>query len=101
MFLHHFPHEQVVALLRRFRRLARRAVVVNDLRRHALPWAFIGVVARATVRHPMFVHDAALSVLRGFTGDELAAAAREAGSERFGLVRRWPFRLVLTLEASA
>jgi len=97
MFLHHFDHDGVVDLLRQFRRLARRAVVVNDLRRHRLPWAFIATVAHVTRRDAMFRHDAPLSVLRGFTDDELIAAARESGVENPRLERRWPFRLVLTL----
>lgn len=97
MFLHHFDHRGVVRLLSTFRRLARRAVLVNDLRRHLLPWAFIGLTARATLRYPMFIHDAPLSVLRGFTDEELLRAARESGVERPQVERRWPFRLVMTL----
>jgi SAM-dependent methyltransferase len=97
MFLHHFDHGAVVDLLRQFRRLARRAVIVNDLRRHRLPWAFIATVAHVTRRDAMFRHDAPLSVLRGFTDDELLVAARASGAANPRLERRWPFRLVLTL----
>lgn len=96
MFLHHFGPADVVRLLSSFRSLARRAVVVNDLRRHVLPWAFIAVAARVTGRHPMFVHDAPLSVLRGFTDAELREAAIEAGAAGPTVRRLWPFRLVLT-----
>ena len=98
LFLHHFPHAGVVRLLRGLLGLTRRALIVNDLRRHRVPWAFIAVAARLTRRSPMFVHDAPLSVLRGFTPRELAAAARASGARRCRLRRRWPFRLVLTLE---
>jgi SAM-dependent methyltransferase len=100
MFLHHFRHEEIVRLLRSFRHLARRAVVVNDLRRHVLPWAFILLAAKATRRHPMFVHDAPLSVLRGFTDVELLTAAEEACGAPAVLERRWPYRLVLTMPGS-
>jgi SAM-dependent methyltransferase len=100
LFLHHFPHGQIVELLERFRAVARRAVVVNDLRRHRLPWAFILLAARVTARHAMFRHDAPLSVLRGFTPDELLTAAHEAGAERPLLRCRWPFRLALTVDAA-
>jgi SAM-dependent methyltransferase len=99
MFLHHFDHRGAVDLLRKFRRIARRAVVVNDLRRHRLPWAFIATVAHVTRRDPMFRHDAPLSVLRGFTDDELRDAARDAGVGSPRIERRWPFRLVMTLPA--
>ena len=100
MFLHHFNHGEAARLLARFRRIARRAVLINDLRRHLVPWAFIGLAARATRRHAMFVHDAPLSVLRGFTVDELRAIARDAGAPGASVRRAFPFRLVLTLPAA-
>lgn len=99
LFLHHFEHDEIVRLLGKFRRLARRAVLVNDLHRHLVPWAFIYCVSRLTRRHPMYVHDAPLSVLRGFTPAELSRAARQAGASSVRLQRRWPFRLALTVPA--
>ncbi len=97
MFLHHFDAPGVIRLLAEFRRVARHAVVVNDLRRHLLPWGFIYVMARLTRRYPMYVHDAPLSVLRGFTEDELVEAARAAGVDRPRVERCWPYRLLLTV----
>ena len=97
LFLHHFPHSEAGALLSSFRRLARRAVVINELRRHRVPWVFIAVASRVTRRSPMFIHDAPLSVLRGFTERELRALASEAGAPDAPVVRLWPYRLLLTL----
>jgi hypothetical protein len=97
MFLHHFDHDDAARLLSGFRSIARSAVLVNDLRRHVIPWAFIGLAARATLRHPMFVHDAPLSVLRGFTDEELRAVARDAGAKSAVVERRLPYRLLLTM----
>ena len=97
LFLHHFGHDDAVKLVATFRRIARRAVLVNDLRRHAIPWAFIAVAARATRRHPMFVHDAPLSVLRGFTEGELRRIASDAGAPSATVTRRFAFRLLLTV----
>ena len=99
MMLHHFAEADAVRLIREFRRLARRAVLVNDLERHAIPWAFIWLSARLTRRHPMFVHDAPLSVLRGFTAAELRAIAVEAGAPDATVHDRWPYRLLLQVPA--
>ena len=99
MFLHHFPEEDAVRLVAGFRPLARQAVLINDLRRHLVSWAFISLAARITGRHPMFVHDAALSVLRGFTRAELRAIARGAGSTDATVKRRLPYRLLLSMPA--
>lgn len=101
MFLHHFTQAEVAGLLGEFARVARGAVVINDLRRHRLPWLAILLLARASCRHPMFVHDAPLSVLRGFTAEELRQAACAAGFRGARPRRRWPFRLVLTLPCEA
>lgn len=97
LFLHHFTPDEAVSLLSSFRRIARGAVLINDLERHIVPWAFIALLARVTRRHPMFVNDAPLSVLRGFTRDELLAAARDAGAGDATVVDRHPYRLLLTL----
>ena len=45
----------------------------------------------------MFVHDAPLSVLRGFTPDELLRAGDEVCNTRASVRRLWPYRLLLTL----
>jgi hypothetical protein len=82
-------------------RLARHAVLVNDLRRHLFPWAAVKLLGRLSWRGAMFLHDGPLSVLRGFTEDELAGEAGRTPARRFSLRRRWPFRLVLTLDMTA
>jgi SAM-dependent methyltransferase len=97
MFLHHFDEADVARLLSELCLRARRAVIVNDLRRHRLAWAAIWLLGHATGRHPIFIHDAPLSVLRGFTDDELRAVARASGAREIRLCRRWPYRLVMTL----
>jgi SAM-dependent methyltransferase len=97
MFLHHFTEDDAVRLLAGFKRLATRAVLINDLERHLVSWAFIGLAARITRRHPMFVHDAALSVLRGFTADELRTIATRAGGAGATVRKRIPYRLLLTM----
>jgi SAM-dependent methyltransferase len=97
MFFHHFPDDEAARLLRSLRGMARRAVVINDLRRHAVPWLFIWCYAHVTRRHPMFRNDAPLSVMRGFTGDELAELAAAAGAPGVRPMRRWPYRLLLTV----
>lgn len=101
LLLHHFAHREAVDLLRRLRRVARLGVVVNDLVRDPVPWLFIWAAARLTRRSPMFVHDAPLSVLRGFTRRELLAVARDAGDAAPRVFRTWPYRWVLTVRGVA
>ena len=101
LFLHHFLEDEIVSLLRGMAAACRGIVLVNDLQRHRVPWAFIAAASRLTRRHPMFVHDAPLSVLRGFTGDELARLGGRAELRDVRVGRHWPFRLVLTARPPA
>ena len=95
LFLHHFHGADAVALLREMDRVA-RGLIVNDLHRH--PLAYYGGHALGTVTgaSEMFRHDGPLSVLRGFTRDELQQLAEEAALRSARVHWRWAFRWVLT-----
>ena len=97
LFLHHFVEDDIVRLLREFARVGERAIVINDLHRNWIPWGFIWLVGHVTLRQKMFRHDAPLSVLRGFTADELTELGRRAGATQPDVAWRWPFRLALTI----
>jgi SAM-dependent methyltransferase len=76
--LHHFEDAQAVAVLRELHRVARRLVIIADLRRS---WAAAtGIWAASVVLgfHPVSRHDGRLSVLRGYRGAELGALVHRA-----------------------
>ena len=79
LFLHHFPNAEAVALLREFARVARRAVLVNDLERHILPWLFLPATRWLFGWHRITLHDGPVSVAAAFRKGELLHLAREAG----------------------
>jgi SAM-dependent methyltransferase len=91
--LHHFEGYEAQALLRECTRVARRAVIVGDLRRSWLAVAGIWSASFALGFHPVSRHDGALSVRRGFTRAELESLVYEATGCR-ATVRQTPgFRL--------
>lgn len=75
---HHFAEADARRLLAELDRVARRLVVVGDLRRSYAAAAGFWLAARALRFHPVTQHDGVLSVLRGFTADELAAHVHAA-----------------------
>ena len=101
LVLHHLADADVVHALHQMGRVARRAVVWNDLIRDGAGVAGAHVMSfggPAAVRH-----DAVLSVRRGFTLDEAEAFAEAAGL-RVRSVRRWrhgPRFVVVAEPASA
>jgi hypothetical protein len=82
-----------VRLFRACDRLARRAVIVADLRRGRLGPPAFGVGARALGFDPITVADGITSLRRGYTARELRALLAAAGVA--GTVERRPgYRLV-------
>jgi SAM-dependent methyltransferase len=95
MFLHHFPRDEAIDVLREMNRVARDGVLINDLQRHEFAYYAIAALTRILPATPMVRNDAPLSVARGFTRPELYRLARKAGLSRVRIRWRWAFRWVL------
>jgi hypothetical protein len=99
--LHHLEPPEAVKLLREMARVAREAVIVNDLDR-ARPWLLgAQILSRLATRNRYTRHDAPLSVRRAYRPDELAALAKRAGlREGARLWTRPRYRYALVFEAA-
>jgi SAM-dependent methyltransferase len=92
---HHLRSASVVHLFRTCDRLARRAVIVADLRRHALAPPSFRFGARVLGFDRVTLADGVTSIRRGFSARELLDLMAQAGVD--GRVdRRRGFRLVAT-----
>ena len=94
--LHHFEDADIPVVLRELQRVARRAVIVSDLRRSWIAAAGFWIVSWPLGFHPVTRHDGVVSVLRGFTPRELSRHVQTA-TGRAAAVRRHPgFRVTAT-----
>lgn len=95
LFLHHLEHASAVGLLTRLAGAARSGLV-QDLRRtrtgYLLAWSGLRLLSRSRVARV----DGPRSVRAGFTKEEMAAMAAEAGIPRARVSGAWPQRLVLS-----
>jgi ubiquinone/menaquinone biosynthesis C-methylase UbiE len=98
LFLHHFEDADVVRLLADFARIAKRAVIVNDLLRNLVPYYFSRVTGPILASSFLTRNDGPVSVLRGFTAEELKQLAERAGLKRCKVRRMFPYRLALIAE---
>jgi 2-polyprenyl-3-methyl-5-hydroxy-6-metoxy-1,4-benzoquinol methylase len=96
LFLHHLNEEQAVNLLQRMARSARRMILINDLARSWLGWTAACLVTRLLTTSDVVQTDGPLSVEGAFTPEEALALAHRAGLRGASVVRRWPFRFLLT-----
>jgi SAM-dependent methyltransferase len=101
LFLHHFTDDQVVALLKSFGEVARRAVLVIDLERNPIAYYFLPWTELLLNWDPVTVHDGPISVEAAFRPGELEDLARRAGLQNpRARVFRPAFRIAMVAEPS-
>lgn len=101
LFMHHFEDEDVVRLLTSFGRVARSTVIINDLVRNLVPYYFAKVTGLILATSFLTRNDGPVSVLRGFTADELKAFALRAGLTSHSVNRIFPYRLLMIADVSS
>ncbi len=98
--LHHLAPEVAVRWIATFAALARRAVVVADLRRSRLAMTGVWLASFPLGFGAVTRHDAVLSLRRGYTREEMNAMLRAAGVPAVARYRPG-FRVVAAWEPSA
>ena len=91
LFLHHLEPPQIIRYLAEAQRVARVAVVINDLERSAIHYR-LARLNRIIDRSRISRHDGPVSVRRAYTRGELASMLANTGRS-FHLERAWLYRL--------
>jgi SAM-dependent methyltransferase len=91
--LHHFAGADALELLREMNRVARVRVIVSDLRRSWIAAAGLWLLSFPLRFHAVSRHDGVVSVMRGFTPEELVDTVREAVARKTVVRRRRAFRV--------
>jgi SAM-dependent methyltransferase len=94
--LHHFAGTEALTLLREMNRVARVRVVVSDLRRSWIAAAGLWLASFPLRFHAVSRHDGVVSVLRGFTPEELEDTVNAAVARKPVVRRRRGFRITAT-----
>ena len=91
-FVHHLEPEEIVRFANEALRVARVAVLINDLRRH---WLHLGLVyAGFPLFHSRLTrHDAPVSVRRSYTPEELLEILSKSSAVRIEISRHYLFRM--------
>ncbi|MFQ5899163.1 MAG: methyltransferase domain-containing protein [Candidatus Methylomirabilia bacterium] len=94
MLLHYFSSDEAVAVLRSWGTLSSRALLASDVERHWFPCLAIPLLAKIS-KSSLFREGSRRTVLRGFTPEEMAWLAGQAGFASPSVRRYFPFRLAL------
>ncbi|HKP15297.1 MAG TPA: methyltransferase domain-containing protein, partial [Gemmatimonadaceae bacterium] len=94
--LHHFDDAEIPIVLRELDRVARGWVIVADLRRSFVAAFGFWIVSWPLGFHRVTRHDGFVSVLRGFTVDEIAQHVLAATGQRAEVRKHLGFRITAT-----
>lgn len=92
MVCHHLEHNELIAFLQNTQRVARIAVIINDLHRHFLPHWFYGLISPLLFRNRLISHDGLISIRRGFTRKDWHSLLQQAGIHHYQIKWCFPFR---------
>lgn len=92
LFTHHLEPDELVRFVREGLRVARHALIINDLVRHPLHWA-VASAGRLIYRSRITRHDATASVRRAYTIGEMQNILGAAGATKTSITTFYFFRM--------
>ena len=95
LFLHHLSRADAVALLRAMAQVSQHALLVQDLRRSRLGYAFAWIGLHVLTTSDVARFDGPVSVRAAYTLDEARALAADAGLEGAVVRPCWPERFTI------
>jgi ubiquinone/menaquinone biosynthesis C-methylase UbiE len=92
LFVHHLEPDEIAIFVREALRVARHALVINDLVRHPAHLALV-YAGYPLYRSRLTRHDSVASVRRAYTVEEMKAMLERAGTERSEIGRFFLYRM--------
>ena len=92
LFAHHLEPNELARFAREGLRVARHALVINDLIRHPLHWA-LASAGRLIYRSRITRHDSVASVRRAYTVEEMQGILGMAGATRTSITTFYLYRM--------
>lgn len=96
MLLHHFSGAALERLFSELCRVARRAVIINDLYRHRFAWLGWQLWSLLFTNDQIIRYDGAVSIRKGFVAEDLYALGRSVEGFHWEVRRHPGFRICLT-----
>jgi len=98
LFCHHFKDDDLVKMLQWMHKNSEIGFIIADLHRHPLAYYSIKWLTALFSKSYLVKNDAPLSVLRGFSRNELEILLEKAGIKKYKIKWKWAFRWLILVE---
>ena len=92
LFCHHFRNEDLVFMMQWMINNSSKGFFINDLHRNFLAYHSIKILAFLFSKSYLVKNDAPLSVVRGFSRQDILSLLNSAGATNFRVFWKWAFR---------
>jgi hypothetical protein len=99
---HHLSDAELISFLQQACRIAKQAVILNDLHRHPLATVGFATLVPLFFRNQMIWHDGLLSIRRAFTRQDWITFLKSAGiaDSDYTLTWHWAFRWIVIIHTA-
>jgi hypothetical protein len=97
LFLHHFNDEQIKNIISSSLIIAKKGIIINDLRRSLFAIIGIKFLIKLFSKSSLFKNDAPLSVKKGFIKTELINLLNDLKIRNYIIKRKWAFRWLIII----
>lgn len=95
LFCHHLKNEELIELFGNLKRYSSVGFVINDLQRHWFAYHSIKLLTQLLSSSKLVKNDAPLSVLRGFSKEELRHLLNQSNADSAEVFWKWAFRYLI------
>ncbi len=90
--LHHFSEDEILSLLEKINKMSKIGIVINDLQRSKVAYRLFQILAKVCRLNKMSKEDGLVSILRGFTNQDLISYATKLNFTNYKIKWKWAFR---------
>lgn len=90
--LHHFNDNEIIEILKIFKKAATLGIVINDLQRSAISYRLFQLLCVTFQLNRMSREDGLISILRGFKKKELITFSEKLNLKKYTIQWKWAFR---------
>ena len=100
LFLHHFSENEITNILTSSLIIAKRGIIINDLRRSVIALAAIKLLLIFFSKSTFVKNDAPLSIKKGFIKSDLTTILNNLNIRNYLIKRKWAFRWLVVIPVS-